>query len=319
MNAAGTPEVLVLITLVEPWHDELEREFTLRYVARAADRAAAIRECAPGIRAIITNGTTGTSRELIGELPRLELIACFSAGYENVDLAAARERGIPVTTAIGANADAVADLGVGLMLAVQREIALRDRQLRAGRWADIRVLTHTLTGKRLGLLGFGQIGRAIARRARGFDMAIAYTKPTLAPDADARYVATVAALAAESDFLVVCCPGGPATRHLVDAKVLAALGREGYLVNISRGSVVDTAALVAALERGAIAGAALDVYENEPEVPDALKRLDNVVLMPHVAGFTHESFRRAFELMRENLRAHFAGRALPTPVRPVSG
>ena len=316
MNAVAKPEVLVLITLVEPWHGELEREFTLRYVARAADRAAAIREHAPGIRAIITNGTIGTSRELIGELPRLEIIACFSAGYENVDLAAARERGIPVTTAIGANADAVADLGIGLMLAVQREIALRDRQVRAGRWADIRVLTRTLTGKRLGLLGFGQIGRAIARRARAFDMAIAYTKPTPALDADARYVASLASLAAESDFLVVCCPGGPATRHLVDAKVLAALGRDGYLVNVSRGSVVDTAALVAALERGAIAGAALDVYENEPEVPDALKRLDNVVLMPHVAGFTHESFRRSFELMRENLRAHFAGRALPTPVPP---
>jgi len=205
------------------------------------------------------------------------------------------------------------------MLAVQREIALRDRQLRGGRWADIRVLTHTLTGKQLGLLGFGQIGRAIARRARGFDMAIAYAKPTPARDTDARYVASVAALAAESDFLVVCCPGGPATRHLVDAKVLAALGRDGYLVNVSRGSVVDTAALVAALERGAIAGAALDVYENEPEVPDALKRLDNVVLMPHVAGFTHESFRRSFELMRENLRAHFAGRALLTPVPPLAG
>jgi len=316
MNAVAKPEVLVLITLVEPWHGELEREFTLRYVARAADRAAAIREYAPGIRAIITNGTTGTSRQLIGELPRLEIIACFSAGYENVDVAAARERQIPVTTAIGANADAVADLGIGLMLAVQREIALRDRQLRTGRWADIRLLTHTLTGKRLGLLGFGQIGRAIARRARGFDMPIAYTKPTPAADADARYVPSVAALAAESDFLVVCCPGGPATRHLVDAKVLAAFGRDGYLVNVSRGSVVDTAALVAALERGAIAGAALDVYENEPEVPDALTRLDNVVLMPHVAGFTHESFRRSFELMRENLRAHFAGRALPTPVPP---
>ena len=170
--------------------------------------------------------------------------------------------------------------------------------------------------KRLGLLGLGNIGRAIATRAAAFGMTVGYSKPTRAADSPYRYFESAEALAAASDFLVVCTPGGPATRHLVNARVLAALGAEGILVNVARGSIVDTQALVDALERRTIAGAGLDVYENEPEVPAALWRLDNAVLMPHVGGFTHESFRAAFELMRENLRAHFAGRPLLTPVAP---
>ena len=314
MPPADKPEVLIIIPLLEPWHGELADEFALRYVAKAPDRAAAIRPHAANVRALVTNGTTGASRELIASLPRLEVIACFSAGYENVDLAAARKRGIPVTTSPGVNADSVADLALGMIIALQREIVIRDRQVRAGRFAESRGLTHTPAGKRLGLIGLGHIGRAIARRADAFSMAIAYTKPTPAAEQPYRYVPSAEQLAAESDFLLVCCPGGPATRHLVNARVLAALGPTGYLVNVARGSVVDTAALAAALERRAIAGAALDVYENEPEVPRALAELDNVVLMPHVAGFTHEAFRGAFELVRDNLRAHFAGRPLLTPI-----
>jgi lactate dehydrogenase-like 2-hydroxyacid dehydrogenase len=202
------------------------------------------------------------------------------------------------------------------MLAAQRGIALRDRQIRQGRFDDTRALTHTLQDKRLGLLGLGNIGRAIAARAVAFGMTVGYSKPTRAADSPYRYFESAEALAAASDFLVVCTPGGPATRHLVNARVLAALGPEGTLVNVARGSIVDTQALVDALERRSIAGAALDVYENEPEVPAALWRLDNAVLMPHVGGFTHEAFRAAFELMRDNLRAHFAGRPLLTPVAP---
>jgi lactate dehydrogenase-like 2-hydroxyacid dehydrogenase len=312
------PELLVPITLFEQWLGELEEEFTVRYVGKAADLAAATRAVAPGIRALATNGTAGASRALIAALPKLEVIALFSVGYEGIDLAAATERGIPVTNAPGANAGAVADLALGLMLAAQRGIALRDRQIRQGRFNDARALTHTMQGKRLGLLGLGNIGRAIAARAVAFGMTVGYSKPTRAPDSPYRYFESVEALAAASDFLVVCAPGGPATQHLVNARVLAALGAEGILVNVARGSIVDTQALVDALERRTIAGAGLDVYENEPEVPEALRRLDNAVLMPHVGGFTHESFRAAFELMRENLRAHFAGRPLLTPVAPAS-
>ncbi len=314
MASDAKPELLILTPFVAPWHGELEREFTVRPVASTPDRAAAIRAVAPNIRAIVTNSSSGASRELIASLPRLEIITLFSAGYEGIDLAAAVERGIPVTNAPGANAASVADLALGMMLALQRDIPRRDREVRAGRFTGARGLTHTLTGKRLGLLGLGNIGQAIARRGAGFDVTIAYSKPTRAADTDYRYVESVEALAAESDFLVVCTPGGPATRHLVNARVLAALGAAGYLVNVARGSIVDTAALVDALERRAIAGAALDVFEDEPAVPEALRRLDNVVLMPHVAGFTHEAFRGAFELVRGNLRAHFAGQSLLTPI-----
>jgi lactate dehydrogenase-like 2-hydroxyacid dehydrogenase len=313
---AAKPEVLVPITLVEPWLGELEAEFTVRYVGRAPDQAAAIRAVAPGVRALLTNSTGGASRELIGSLPKLEIIALFSVGYEGIDFAAAGERGIPVTNSPGVNAGSVADLALGLMLAAQRGIALRDRHVRQGRFEDARALTHTMEGKRLGLLGLGNIGRAIAARAAAFGMTIGYSKPTPAVGSPYRYFESAEALAAASDFLVVCTPGGPTTRHLVTARVLAALGPEGYLVNVARGSIVDQAALVDALERGAIAGAALDVYADEPEVPERLRRLDNAVLMPHVGGFTHESFQAAVHLVRENLRAHFAGRPLLTPVDP---
>jgi hydroxypyruvate reductase len=310
------PEVLVPITLVERWLGELEEAFTVRYVGRAADPAAAIRAVAPGIRALVTNSTGGASRELIAALPKLEIIALFSVGYEGIDFAAAAERGIPVTNAPGVNAGSVADLALGLMLAAQREIPLRDRQIRAGRFEDARALTHTLEGKRLGLLGLGNIGRAVATRAAAFGMTVGYSKPTRAADSPYRWFESAEALAAASDFLVVCTPGGPATRHLVNARVLEALGPEGYLVNVARGSIVDQQALIEALERRAVAGAALDVYEDEPNVPERLRRLDNAVLMPHVAGFTHEAFRAAVDLVRANLRAHFAAQPLLTPVTP---
>jgi hydroxypyruvate reductase len=311
------PEILVPITLVERWLGELEEAFTVRYVGRTADPAAAIRAVAPGIRALVTNSTGGASRELIASLPELEIIALFSVGYEGIDFAAAAERGIPVTNAPGVNAGSVADLALGLMLAAQREIPLRDRQIRAGRFEDARALSHSLEGKRLGLLGLGNIGRAIAARAAAFGMTIGYAKPRRAADSPYRWFESVEALAAASDFLVVCAPGGPATRHLVNARVLAALGPEGYLVNVARGSIVDEQALIEALERRAIAGAGLDVYEDEPNVPEQLRRLDNAVLMPHVAGFTHEAFRAAVDLVRANLRAHFAGQPLLTPVTPA--
>jgi lactate dehydrogenase-like 2-hydroxyacid dehydrogenase len=317
MPAEAKPEVLILSPFASPYAGELAGEFRVHDVSEAPDRPAAIRAVAPGIRAIVTNSTSGANRELIAVLPQLEIITLFSAGYEGVDLAAAGERGIPVTTAQGANAASVADLALGIMLALQRGIPLRDRQVRAGEFQSARTLTYTLTGKRLGLLGLGNIGQAIARRSAGFDMTIGYSKPTRAADSDYRYFENAEALAAASDFLVVCCPGGPATRHLVNARVLAALGAGGCLVNISRGSVVDTDALADALERRVIAGAALDVYENEPEVPERLRLRDNTVLMPHVAGFTHEAFRSSFDLVRENLRAHFAGRPLLTPLPRV--
>lgn len=309
------PEILVLISLIEQWHDELGQEFPIHTARPGADLDDALAGAADRIRAVITNGTTGIDAATIAALSRLEIIASFSAGYEKVDLEAARARGITVTHGPGANTASAADLAMGLLLAARRSIALRDRQVRAGEWGQARSLSSTLAGKRLGIIGLGGVGSAIARRAIGFDMEIAYHNRRPCDDVPYAYAESVGDLATWSDCLVASCPGGEATRHIVDAGVLAALGASGILVNIARGSVVDTEALIASLRDGVIAGAGLDVYEDEPRVPEALKSFDNVVLSPHVAGFTPEAFRAGFELLRENLRTHFAGRTPPTPVR----
>lgn len=308
------PEALVLFSLIERWHGIIERDFTVRYAAGAPDREAFLREHGPNVRAAITNGSTGISAELIARLPKLEVIGCFSAGYENVDLAAARARGIKVSYGPGANSDSVADCAIGLMLAASRDMIRRDRLVRAGRWADIRALTGSITGRRLGLIGYGAAARAIARRAEAFSMDIAYTKLTPDPSSPHRYVAGVRDLAAQSDFLVVAAPGGKATHHMVGRDVLEALGPKGWLVNIARGSLVDTAALLEALRAGTIAGAALDVYENEPGVPPELFALENTVLLPHIAGFTTDAFESGVKLLVANLKAHFAGQPLVTPL-----
>jgi lactate dehydrogenase-like 2-hydroxyacid dehydrogenase len=305
---------LVLISLVEQWHDELGREFEILHVRPRDNRSEIIASGQSRIRAVITNGTTGIDAETIDALPALEIVCSFSAGYENVDVGAARARGIAVTHGPGVNAASAADHAVGLMIASGRGIARRDRLVRAGEWASARDLAPTISGKRLGIVGLGAVGAEIARRAAAFDMAIAYHNRGPRADVEYDYVESGYGLAARSDYLVLSCPGGAATRHIVDAGVLKALGPDGHIVNIARGSVVDTAALIAALENRAIAGAALDVFEDEPNVPEGLKAFDNVVLSPHVAGFTPEAFRAGFELMRDNLRAHFAGNELPTPV-----
>ncbi len=308
------PGILVLISLIERWHDELGREFEIRHVGAEDDRMAVVAAAGAPIRAVITNGTTGIDARTLDVLPDLEIICSFSAGYENVDVAAARERGISVTHGPGVNAPSAADHAIGLMIAAGRGIAWRDRLVRDGEWAAARGLAPTVSGKRLGIIGLGAVGMEIAKRAAAFDMAIAYHNRRRRDDAAYDYAETVAGLAARSDYLVVSCPGGAATRHIVDAGVLRSLGGDGYLINVARGSVVDTAALIEALENATIAGAALDVFEDEPGVGQALRRLDNVVLTPHVAGFTPEAFRAGFELLRDNLRAHFAGRAPPTPI-----
>lgn len=307
------PGILVLISLIDQWHGDLGREFSIHYVRPEDDPTSVIAAASEPIRAVITNGTSGIDAATLNILPDLEIICSFSAGYEKVDVGAARSRGIAVTHGPGVNAASAADHAIGLMIACGRGIVWRDRLVRDGEWAVARGLAPTVSGKRLGIIGLGAVGAEIARRASAFDMSIAYhNRRRAAVEYD--YVETVAALAAWSDYLMVSCPGGEETRRIVDVDVLNALGPTGHVVNIARGSVIDTMALIAGLENQTIAGAALDVFEDEPAVPAALKRLDNVVLSPHVGGFTPEAFRAGFELLRDNLRAHFAGRSLLTPV-----
>ena len=260
------------------------------------------------IRAIATNAHDGASRALIEALPKLELIACFSAGTDHIDLKAAAERGVLVTATSEVLADDVADLAIAKCLMMLRRLTQADRFVREGRWPEGSFpLGRSLRGKRLGIVGMGTIGAAIARRAETMGMTLAYTSRTRKPTSPHRFAVSVEVLAAQSDILVVCCPATTETYHLIDGAVLAALGPTGYLVNIARGSVVDEAALVGALQAGGIAGAGLDVFENEPLPHPALLDLDNVSLSPHIGSGTHETRAAMGQSMIDSLLRCFSG------------
>jgi hydroxypyruvate reductase len=270
---------------------------------------------APRIRAVAAAGDSTVSAELIGRLPALEVISVMGVGYDGVDLGAALSRGIAVGHTPGVLNDDVADLAIALMLAVSRGIVSADAHVRAGRWPTaVRPLQRKMSGARLGIVGMGRIGRAIAQRALAFGMSVAYTARQRKDDLAWDFHADVAGLAEHSDFLVLITPGGTSTHHLVNARVLQALGPQGYLINVARGSVVDEAALVDALTQGVIAGAGLDVFEREPSVPEALWQMDQVVLTPHIGSATHETRRAMAALACDNLHAHLQGRPMPAPV-----
>jgi lactate dehydrogenase-like 2-hydroxyacid dehydrogenase len=237
----------------------------------------------------------------------------IGAGYEQVDLQAASNRGIVVTNGAGVNASSVADHAMALLLALVRDIPRADACVRRGEWA--KVMRPSLAGKRLGVLGLGAVGMAIAKRAAlGFDMSVSYHNRRVRGDVPYTFCATPTELARASDFLIIATPGGLDTRQLINKQALDALGPNGFLVNIARASVVATTDLISALEHRRIAGAALDVFDHEPEVPDALKNLPNVVLTPHVAGLSPEATRGTVELVGQNLTAFFSAKPVPTPV-----
>ena len=310
-------EPIDVLTAARLWPPMME---ALRGAFRVHDRThqgdpAAFAEIAPRIRAIAASGESKVPRELIAQLPALEIVSVFGVGYDGIDVAAARERGIVVTNTPGELDDEVADLAMALVLAVSRRLVEADRYVRSGAWANGPMpLARKVSGARIGIVGLGRIGKAIAQRAAAFGMSIAYTARSAKADAPYPYFATAEALAREVDFLVVITPGGAATRRLIDAKVFAALGKKGYLVNVARGSVVDEQALVEALLAGMIAGAALDVFESEPNVPAELLKLDNVVLTPHVGSATWQTRQAMADLSFGNLQAHFAGKPLLSPV-----
>ncbi|WP_175651553.1 2-hydroxyacid dehydrogenase [Pseudomonas sp. Marseille-P9899] len=309
-----TKTVLVLVETVDDYLPLLENNgYRLIRAQTPALRAEAIARHGGEIDAVLTRGPLGLSAAEIAALPALQIICVIGAGYEQVDLAAAAARGITVTNGAGANAVAVADHTMALLLAVVRNIPQADATTRQGQWN--RVISPSISGKRLGILGLGAVGLAIARRgALGFDMQVSYHNRSRRDDVAYSYCDSPLALARESDFLIVATPGGANTRQLVDSAVLDALGPEGFLVNIARASVVFTADMVAALRERRIAGAALDVFDDEPNVPDELKTLPNVVLTPHVAGQSPEAARDTVALVLKNLQAFFAGEPVLTPV-----
>lgn len=306
--------VLVLVETIGDYLPILENAgFELILATTPAARAQAIQDHGKAISAVLTRGPLGLRADEIDALPRLEIITVIGAGYEHVDLDAARKRGIMVTNGAGVNASAVADHAMALLLALVRDIPRADASVRRGEWS--KVMRPSLAGKRLGVLGLGAVGMAIAKRAGlGFGMAVSYHNRRPRPDVEYRYHDTAQALAADCDYLIIATPGGADTQQLVDASVIEALGDQGFIVNIARGSVVDSAALLAALQARRIAGAGLDVFEDEPNVPDALKVLDNVVLTPHVAGLSPEAVQATVEMVAKNLLAYFSGRPVLTPV-----
>ena len=310
------PEILLLEAMMPELEANLDAAYTVHRPDTAPDKAAFIAALGPAVRGIVTGGGIGVSSAIADALPKLEIIAINGVGTDAVDLARAKAHGVRVTNTPDVLTDDVADLGMALMLAASRQIPAGDRFVRDSRWAarESLPLAHKVTGKKLGIIGMGRIGRAIGKRAEGFGMQIAYTDIRAVSDLPYRHVADLRALARNSDILIVAASGGAQSRSIVNREVLDALGRDGILVNVARGSVVDEAALVAALQAGTLGGAALDVFADEPNVPPELLAMGHVVLQPHRASATVETRIAMGELVLANLAAHFAGEALPTPV-----
>ena len=308
-------EIVITAPMYPPTLEALDADFITHRLWEARDRAAFLTPLRDRVTAITTMGETGADAALMDALPRAKIIATNSVGVDAIDLAAAKARGVAVTNTPGVLTDCVADLGMALTLAVARRLVEGDRYVRSGQWIKGALGFGTkLGGKTMGIVGMGRIGQALAQRAAAFGMTVVYHSRHRKPEVAHRYYDDLAAMATASHFLAVVIPGGAATRHLIDARILAALGKKGYLVNIARGSVVDEAALVKALQDGVIAGAALDVFADEPRAPEAFFKMDNVVLQPHQASATHETRTAMGQLMIDNLKAHFAGKPLLTPV-----
>ena len=313
--APHRPDVLMIGPYPSWDMEDLRASYEIHRLWDAPDRAAFVAERASRIRAIATRGELGAKGDLIAALPNLEIIACYGVGTDAIDLGAARERKISVTNTPDVLTGDVADLAVGLALAIMRRIPIADTYVRAGAWAKRNFdLVTRLYGKRVGVAGFGRIGTTVARRLSGFDVEIGYFDVAPRPNDPRAYFPDLGALAAWSDVLIATLAGGSSTERILNAAVFEALGPDGFFVNVSRGSIVDEPALLNALEGRRIAGAALDVFWNEPNVDPRFLALDNVVLQPHHASGTVETRKAMGQLVRDNLAAHFSGRPLLTPV-----
>ena len=315
-------EILMPVRLSDSIAATLASRYTLHRLWEAKDQQTLLADIAPRIEAIVTAGSilaSGMSfmvdAAFIQRFPKLKLIANHGVGYDTIDAAFAATRGIMVTNTPDVLTEETADTAFGLVLNTVREFPAAERYLRAGQWLGGPYrLTASLRGNTMGILGLGRIGKAIAKRGEAFGLRIAYCGRSLQADVDYPYYATPQALAAACDILVVAAPGGVQTRNIIDAEVLKALGPRGFLINIARGTLVDEPALIAALRDGTIAGAGLDVFAQEPKVPDAFLSLDNVVLLPHVGSASIETRQAMADLLIANVDAYATGGQLLTPV-----
>lgn len=305
--------VLAAAKLAPLYFEKLAAQFVMHDRPVDLD-SAEFAKLAPTIQAVAAQGETVLRADLIERLPALKLISVMGVGYDGIDVAAAKSKGIMVTHTPNVLNDDVADLALGLMIATSRQLCAADRYVRAGSWPSGPMpLARKMSGARVGIVGMGRIGQAIAHRAQAFGMSIAYTSRS-PKDVAYRYLPTSLALAEEVDFLVIITPGGASTLKMINAPVLAALGKKGILINVARGSVVDESALIEALENGVIAGAGLDVFESEPAVPERLRAMPHVVLTPHIGSATAHTRSAMADLAVANLRACFDGQPLLTPV-----
>ncbi|MCA8880054.1 MAG: 2-hydroxyacid dehydrogenase [Rhodobacteraceae bacterium] len=309
------PDVLVLYPTRPKAMAALDAAYVLHRYDEAADKAAFLAEVGGRCRAIVTNGHAKLTRDMVDQLPELRLVACASAGYESIDVAALSERGIKLTTTSNALFDDVADTAVMLMLAARRDLVRAHAYVASGDWGrkGMYPLQSSISGKSVGIVGMGTIGKAIARRCAPMNVSIAYYARS-DKGVPWRFEPDLERLARESDILIVVVPGGPETRNLIDARILAALGPRGTLINVARGSVVDETALIDALGSGALGSAGLDVFWNEPNPDPALTGLPNVILYPHHASGTEETRDAMAQLVVDNLAAFYADRPLLTPV-----
>ena len=309
------PEILLVYPMIPHVIASLESDYSVHRLWQAEDQEAFLKEIGPGVRGIATSGHHGASAALMAACPKLEIISSYGVGYDAVDLPAAAARGVIVTNTPDVLNEDVSNLAIALLLDVTRRVTAGDRYVREGHWQKSDMpLARNVYGKTLGILGLGRIGKLIARKSEALGCEVAYHGRQQQDDQPYRYYADLVELAAASDFLVVICPGGAATDKLVDRAVLDALGPEGVLINVARGSVVDEPELVAALQEGRLGAAGLDVFVDEPTVPAPLLEMDNVVLQPHRGSATEETRWAMGDLVLKNLSAHFAGRPVLTPV-----
>jgi lactate dehydrogenase-like 2-hydroxyacid dehydrogenase len=308
------PQLLQLCAVLPSTQAILDDTYEVHRLPEPPLRAAWLQDHAAAIRAVVTGGHLGIETSLAAQLPALGIVAINGVGYDRIDLPAMQRAGVRVTNTPDVLTDDVADLAILLMISLLRQLPAVDRHVKDGQWPHAQpALARRASGLRYGIVGLGRIGRAIATRLTGFGGTIAYSGPSR-KDVVYDYYPDVAALAAVSDVLIVATAASAATKGLIDAAVLAALGSRGAIINIARGSLIDEAALVAALVEGRIAGAGLDVFENEPHVPPALLTLPNVVLTPHIGSATVETRDAMGRLMLDNLAAFFADQPLLTPV-----
>lgn len=309
----GKPSILLISRFPDAFCERLREHFDCHEYAQLDNNH--LQALAPRLRGIVASGESIVTRDLIARLPALEIISVLGVGYDGIDTEAAREHAVCVTHTPGLSTDDIADFAMALLLSAARQVVAADRFVRRGDWTVGRYpLTPRVFGGRIGIVGLGRIGRAVAVRALAFGMSVAYTSRTPKADIPYYWYDDARELAANVDFLVVCASGGSTTRALIDDAVLAALGPSGVLINVARGSIVDEDALVQALYERKILAAGIDVFCNEPHIPEALFSLDNVVLTPHMASTTGATLRAMLDLTFDNLAAHFSGQPVLTPI-----